>query len=124
MLQPTTSSANFFASARWLRVVALYKRTLNEGFGSFALSIALLTIGLCLLRTWWVSRIALQLSIQEHILRTVGTPQEPTDANEMGLIAAALATINEKPQDLCGGPDTAPYCEINNAGSPFSERRP
>lgn len=103
---------NFFSSPRWLRTKALLKRTLNEGFGSFALSIVLFTVGLCLLRSWWLDRLALQRGIREQILATVETAQEPTDANETGLIAAALANINKEFQERCGPADGRQPCRI------------
>src|SRR5215471_6462001 len=105
-VQPQADPGNFFATAGWRRIAGAAKRMMNEGFGLFTLSLTLLTVGLCLMRTWWFERRHLQDEIQKQILSTVETEQAPTDVTKAGLIAAVLANINNHPASICNDGDS------------------
>jgi PAS domain-containing protein len=85
-------------SALGARLLVRARRLRNEGFGWFLASVLLFATSSVLLRTYYNQENVLEHAVQDEILATVGTQQEPSEnTSELGLIAAALAPINRDP---------------------------
>ncbi|HTS24609.1 MAG TPA: hypothetical protein VMH81_01965 [Bryobacteraceae bacterium] len=80
----------------WQQTAVRFRRLMREGFGKFLGSMSLAVLGAILCSIYIRDKEALDRAMRDETVKIVGTRQEPADsAQELGLIATALAKVNE-----------------------------